>query len=142
MRIRKLTLDDYDEIASLWNKAGLPYKSKGRDNKTSIGFQMKKNPSFFLGAHDEDKLVGVVIASYDHRRGWINRLAVHPDCRRKGVAKKLIATAEKALRNKGAKVICAQVEENNYASLSLFKKCGYSEHRDVVYFSKRDSDEI
>jgi len=103
---------------------------------------MKKNPSFFLGAYDENRLVGTVIAGYDYRRGWINRLAVDPKYRRRGVAQKLIAAAEKALRKKGARIICALVEDYNAASLGLFKKCGYVEHRDVVYLSKRDSDKV
>jgi len=142
MRIRKLTVNDYDEIISLWKRAGLPHKPKGRDSKSDIEFQMRKNPSFFLGAYDENRLVGTVLASYDYRRGWINRLAVDPKYRRTGVARKLVAAAEEVLRKKGARIICALVEDCNAASLSLFKKCGYVEHRNDVYFSKRDSDEI
>jgi len=141
MRIRKLTIDDYDEIVSLWNRVALPYKPRGRDSKSAIEFQMKKNPSFFLGAYDENRLVGTVVASYDYRRGWINRLGVDPKYRRRGVAQKLIAAAEKVLRKKGARIISAHVESYNTASLGLLKKCGYVEHRDVIYLSKRDSNE-
>jgi len=142
MQIRKLTIDDYNEIIPLWNRAALPYKPRGRDGKSAIEFQIKRNPDFFLGAYDKNRLVGTVLASYDYRRGWINRLAVDPEYRRRAVAQKLIAAAEKVLRKKGARIIGAQVNENNVASLSLFKKCGYVEHRDVVYLSKRDSDEV
>jgi len=142
MRIRKLTIDDYNEIVSLWDRSALPYKPRGRDSKSAIEFQMKKNPSFFLGAYDGNRLVGTVFASFDLRRGWINRLAVDPKYRRRGVAQKLIVAAEKALRKKGAKIISAHVEDHNAASLKLFKKCGYVEHRGVVYFSKRDSSEV
>jgi ribosomal protein S18 acetylase RimI-like enzyme len=142
MQIRNLTIDDYNEIISFWNRAALPYKPRGRDSKSAMEFQMKKNPGFFLGAYDENRLVGTVIASYDYRRGWINRLAVAPKYRRKGVAQELIAAAEEALRKKGARIVCAHVEDYNVASLSLFKKYGYVEHHDVVYVSKRDSDEV
>jgi ribosomal protein S18 acetylase RimI-like enzyme len=103
---------------------------------------MKKNPNFFLGAYDGNRLVGTVIAGYDYRRGWINRLAVDPKYRQKRVAQKLIAAAEKALRKMDARIICALVDDCNVASLSLFKKCGYMEHHDIVYFSKRDSNEV
>lgn len=142
MRIRKLTIDDYNEITGLWNRATLPYKPKGRDSKSSIESQMKKNPSFFLGAYDKNRLVGTVIASYDLRRGWINRLAVDPKYRRRKVAEKLIVAAEKTLRKKGARVIGVHVEDCNVASLNLLKKCGYVEHRDVIYLSKRDSNGV
>jgi ribosomal protein S18 acetylase RimI-like enzyme len=137
-----LTIADYDVIIDLWDRTALPYKPKGRDSRSAIEFQMKKNPSFFLGVYDGNALVGTVIAGYDNRRGWINRLAVDPKYRRKGVAQKLIAAAEKALRKKGARIICALVDNCNVASLSLFKKCGYIDHHDVVYLSKRDSAEV
>jgi ribosomal protein S18 acetylase RimI-like enzyme len=103
---------------------------------------MKENPGFFIGAFENGKLIGAVIASSDGRKGWINRLAVDPEYRRRGIAKALIAEAEKALRQKGLKIFCALIEDSNKASKELFRKCGYVEHRDIIYFSKRESDEV
>ena len=142
MRVHKLTINDYNEIVSLWSRAGLPYKPKGRDSRAAMELQMKKSPNFFLGVYDGDRLVGTVIASWDYRRGWINRLAVDPKYRQMGVAQKLVGAAEKVLRKKGARIIGALVDDCNISSLGLFKKCGYVEHHDVVYLSKRDSDEV
>lgn len=142
MEIRRLTSNDYQNLVHLWLKAGLPFKPKGRDSPESIARQMKANPDFFIGAFENGELIGAVIASSDTRKGWINRLAVDPDYRRKGVAKTLIAEAEKALRQRGIKIFCALIEDSNVASKELFKKCGYVEHRDIIYFSKRDSEDI
>jgi len=142
MRVRKLTIDDYDDIVELWNRASLPYKPEGRDNKSSIASEMEANPGFFIGAFEGNKLVGTVIASWDLRKGWINRLAVDPTYRRRGIAKTLIAEAEKVLRKKGAKIICALIEDTNNISMELFKKCGYIESHDIIYFSKRESDRV
>ncbi|MEM1540166.1 MAG: GNAT family N-acetyltransferase [Candidatus Bathyarchaeia archaeon] len=142
MEIRKLHVDDYPKLVHLWTKAGLPFKPKGRDSPEAIAMQMKENPDFFIGAFENGKLVGAVIASSDSRKGWINRLAVDPDYRRQGVARTLIAEAEKVLRQRGLKIFCALIEESNVASRELFKKCGYVEHRDILYFSKRDNDDV
>jgi len=142
MRVRKLTIDDYDDIIELWDRASLPYKPEGRDSKSSIASEMEANPEFFMGAYEGNKLVGTVIASCDLRKGWINRLAVDPTCRRRGIAKTLITKAERALKKKGAKIICALIEDTNNGSMKLFKKCGYIENRDVIYFSKRESDRV
>jgi ribosomal protein S18 acetylase RimI-like enzyme len=142
MEIRRLTSNDYQNLVHLWLKAGLPFKPKGRDSPESIAGQMKAYPDFFIGAFENGELIGAVIASSDARKGWINRLAVDPDYRRKGVAKTLIAEAEKALRQRGIKIFCALIEDSNVASKELFKKCGYVEHRDIIYFSKRDSEDI
>jgi predicted N-acetyltransferase YhbS len=142
MEIRKLTTNDYKEIVRLWTKAKLPFKPKGRDSKKAIAAQMGANPEFFLGAFENNQLVGTVIMSCDTRKGWINRLAVDPDYRRRGIAKALIAESEKVLRKYGVKIFCALIEDYNTMSRELFKKCGYVEHCDIIYFSKRDNAEV
>jgi ribosomal protein S18 acetylase RimI-like enzyme len=142
MEIRKLTISDYEEITKLWSRAKLPYKPKGRDSKEAIAIEMKANPEFFLGVFEDNRLVGTVIISCDMRRGWINRLAVDPDYRRRGVAKILVAESEKALRKHGVRIFCALVDDDNTASQTLFKERGYVGHRDIIYFSKRDGGEV
>jgi len=142
MEIRRLNPNDYHKLVLLWLRAGLPFKPKGRDSPESIARQMEANPDFFIGAFENGKLIGAVIASSDTRKGWIKRLAVDPGYRRRGVAKTLIVEAEKALRQRGIRIFCALIEDSNVASKELFKKCGYMEHRDIIYFSKRDSKDI
>jgi len=142
MEIRRLSVDDYEEIAKLWSKAKLPFKPKGRDSREAIAAEMKTNPDFFLGAYEANKLVGVVILSSDGRKGWLNRLAVDPALRRRGIAKALISESEKVLRKHGLKMFCVLIDEGNKTSMNLFKKCGYEEHRDIVYFRKRESEDV
>lgn len=142
MEIRNLTIEDYDVMIQFWSKADLPIRVKGRDSKSAIESQMRSSPDFFVGAFEKSSLVGVVVVSSDGRKGWINRLAVDPDFRRKGIGKSLIAEAEKVLRKQGMQVFSALIEDSNIASKSLFRKCGYAEHKDIMYFSKRDNNEV
>jgi ribosomal protein S18 acetylase RimI-like enzyme len=142
MQIRRLTIDDYSEIVSLWSRADLPFKPEGRDSRRAIEMQISANCDFFLGAFEDGHLVGTAVLSNDMRKGWINRLAVDPDYRRRGVAKALIEESEKTLRNHGLKIFCSLIEGSNKASKALFKKCGYSEYTDISYFTKRDSDAV
>jgi len=142
MEIRKLTLNNYEDIIKLWSRARLPYKPKGRDRKEAIAAEMKANPEFFLGAFEDNRLVGMVIISCDMRKGWINRLAVDPDYRNRGIATALIAESERILRKHGIGIFCVLIEDYNAVSKELFKECGYVGHRDIIYFSKRDSNEV
>jgi ribosomal protein S18 acetylase RimI-like enzyme len=142
MELRKLTIDDYEKLADLWSRAELSFRPKGRDSKEAITAQMTANPEFFVGAFEGNHLVGAVIISSDTRKGWINRLAVDPAYRRHGVAKMLIGESERILRKYGLKMFCVLIDDDNVVSKDVFKKCGYVEHRDIIYFSKRESDEI
>ncbi len=142
MEIRKLTMKDYNDVSRLWLRSGLPFKPKGRDSAEAIRAQMEIEPVLFLGAFEHNDLIGTVLITSDRRRGWINRLAVDPSHRRKGVAKALITESEKILRDRGIRIFCCLIEGRNRPSRELFKNCGYIEHSDVTYFSKRDSNKV
>lgn len=142
MRIRRLAIDDYDEIVKLWSRAKLPFRPKGRDSKRATEAQMETYPTLFLGMYEADRLVGVVVLTSDGRKGWINRLAVDPEYRHRGIAKKLIVESEKRFRKLGLALFCSLIDDDNGASKELFRKYGYVEHHDIIYFSKRDSDEV
>ena len=140
IEIRALAMEDYNAVVKLWKRAGLPFKPRGRDSRQMMEKQMKAFAEFFIGAFHEGKLVGVVIGSYDGRmKGWINRLAVDPECRRTGIAQQLTSAVEKALQKSGATIFCALIETPNNESLDLFQKMGYIAHQDILYVTKRKS---
>jgi ribosomal protein S18 acetylase RimI-like enzyme len=142
MEIRRLTISNYEELIELWSNASLPFKPQGRDRREKIARQIEANPDFFIGAFEGGRLVGAAILSSDLRKGWINRLAVDPGYRRRGIAEVLIEESERILRKHDLRIFCALIEDSNVASRVLFKRCGYVEHHDILYFSKRDSDMI
>jgi len=100
--------------------------------------QLREDPQCFLGAFSSDELVGVVLVSDDGRKGWINRLAVVPEARGRGLARSLIAEAENILRRRGRRLLCVQIESYNKESMELFEKVGYKREDDIIYFTKRE----
>ncbi len=142
MRFKRLSADDYDSLINLWIKAGLPFRPQGRDSKDAVRAEMAANPDFFVGAFEDGQLVAVVVLSSDRRKGWINRLAVDPNHRRRGVAKALIAESERVLKKSGVRMFCALIDADNEASKKLFRECGYVEHDDIIYFSKREDNQV
>lgn len=140
---RVLRIENYEGIVKIWRRAGLPFKPDGRENRQAMEQQMKAFPELFIGAFHGRKLVGVVIGSYDGRmKGWINRLAVDPEFRRRGIAKQLVTNIEKALAKYGATIYSALIELPNEESTSLFGKMEYAFHKDILYVSKRKSQEV
>ena len=140
--VESLGARDYPEIIHLWRQAGLPIKPAGRDSEEQFNKQIARGTQITLGVRCDGRLVGVVLATHDGRKGWINRLAVHPDFRRQGLGTYLIEAAEKALRAEGYRIIAALIEDWNTGSLALFERAGYHVHRDVYYLTKRDSDDV
>ena len=143
IRIRQLGQEDYDALREIWRRAGLhTIRARGRDSREAFARQLESKLQTALGLEVDGRLVAVVLTTHDGRKGWINRLAVDPAHRRKGHAARLVAAAEEVLRGQGLQVMAALVEEENQASLALFRRLGYTEiDPGIHYLSKRDTPE-
>jgi len=138
--LRLLGLDDYPRWMEVWQRAGLhSVRPQGRDSREAFARQMAAGTHTVIGLEVDGTLAGVVLATHDGRKGWINRLAVLPEHQHRGYAARLVAEAERVLRELGITVIAALIEPGNDASLALFGKLGYREATGMHYVSKRDS---
>lgn len=142
IRIRGFSMEDYEEVISLWQKTNLSYKPYGRDQRERIEKEMKQGNAIFLVAEDNDKVVASVLGTHDGRKGWINRLAVLTEYRNKGLAKKLVQEAEKRLHEIGIDIIACLIESENQDSLAVFTKLGYNEFPGMHYLTKRKYPEV
>lgn len=135
--VRKFKIEDFDAMLSVWRAAGLPYKPTGRDTREKIAREIKADTAIFLVAESEGSVIGVVLATHDGRKGWINRLAVTPEFRRRGIAQLLVEHAEEEIYKRGIEIVACLVEDYNTASMDFFQEVGYHKHTDAFYFSKR-----
>ena len=136
----RLNAHDYPRIMALWQAAGLHIRPKGRDSREAFERQIASGILTVIGIETEQgDVIGVVLVTHDSRKGLINRLAVHPDWRRQGLAKKLISIAEDLLHEQGIDVTAVLIEPENTASLKLFQATGYYEWPGMHYLSKRRS---
>ena len=122
--------------------AELPSRPSGRDSEDEIKNQMKRDPDLFIGAFEDEKLVGTIIGTDDGRKGWLNRIAVDPDYRRKGIGRALVEECERRFRTRGRGIFGVQVEDWNEDSLKFFGDISYVLHREILYLSKRESEDI
>lgn len=76
-------------------------------------------------AEAEGEIVGTVVAGFDGVRGWIYHLGVHPRAQRKGIATRLMKTAEDALGRLGCPKVNLQVRMNNAAVVAFYRTIGY-----------------
>jgi len=139
MQIRGLRAEDYDALVALWDRAGLSYRPKGRDARERVLREMAGPCSVFLGVEEDGRLVGAVLGTHDGRKGWINRLAVDPDHRRRGVGRALVDAVIERLERRGIEITTCLIESWNRPSMSFFQAIGFSRHDEIVYFSRRRS---
>lgn len=138
-RVEVVYLDasHHAEIIDLWQRAGLHIRPAGRDSAEAFGRQMASGVQTPIGLRAGGRLVAVVLATHDSRKGWINRLAVDPEYRRQGLARRLIGLCEAHFRGLDIDLWAALIEDWNEASLALFRSAGYALADDITYASRR-----
>lgn len=134
--VQELGERDLPAVHALWAEAGLPFHPEGRDALPRMAKELRGGSAVLLGAFFHETLAGVVLLTDDGRKGWINRLAVKPAFRRRGVGKLLIAHAEAHFQGRDRGIIACLVEDWNEASLALFRSQGYERRKDIFYLRK------
>jgi ribosomal protein S18 acetylase RimI-like enzyme len=135
IRIRPLRLTDHKAVIRLLAVAKMNPHTRGRDGLAAFRRQLAAHPTTYLGAFAGGELVGCVFGTHDARKAWINRLAVHPDYRRQGVASRLVKEAERRLRRQGMDMFSALIDADNRASASLFRSLGYDVTK--LYYARK-----
>lgn len=89
----------------------------------AIRSQMEKPGSYCWLALESDRVIGYLAFEQIVDEGSIVEIAVHPDFRRQGIARKLITTAWND--HKDLSVVFLEVREGNTAAIALYEKLGF-----------------
>lgn len=136
MQIRKMTIADYDEIYSLWTACkGMGLNSLD-DTKEGIEKFLERNPETCFVALVDGKIVGAIMVGTDGRRGYIYHTAVHPDYRRRGIAKALVEVALSAVERLGINKVALVVFGRNKDGNAFWEKMGFTTREDIIYRNK------
>lgn len=136
--IRPVTIEDYDVIFELWNSTEQSRRALNPvdDSREGIDRYLKRNPNTCFAAVSEGKIVGVILSGHDGRRGLIHHLCIHPDCRRMGIASRLVSRAEDALQQEGIQKIFGLVFKDNDPANAFWEEQGYKARTNLNYRNK------
>jgi ribosomal protein S18 acetylase RimI-like enzyme len=129
--IREARAEEVHDILSLWEAAGSG--PSVTDTPEHLRMLTERNSDLFLVAEDNGGLVGSIIGGWDYWRGHIYRLAVHPDFRRRGLARRLTAEIERRLRAKGAVRIYALAATKQGMAVKFWESQSYEASKDLPY---------
>lgn len=136
VNIRVMTIDDYEGVYNLWiNTPGMGLNTTD-DSREGINKYLKRNPTTSFVAEDNDKIIGVIMAGHDGRRGFINHTAVLADYRKQGIAKKLVDNTMDALDKEGIKKVALVVFKHNEMGNGFWDNIGFTDREDLVYRNK------
>ncbi len=142
--IRLVTIDDYDAIYELWNAVEQSRRALNPvdDSREGIARYLKRNPNTCFAAYMDGRIIGVILTGHDGRRAIVHHLCVHPEYRRMGIADKLVAKAEKALKEEGIQKIFGLVFKDNDPANAFWENQGYSLRTNLNYRNKSLNEEI
>jgi len=133
MKIEKFSIEFYEDIVSLWKKAGISVGSSDTLEETIRVLQ--RNPDLFLIGKINNKIICVVIGGFDGRRGYVHHLAVDPDYQKKGYGKKIMDELIEKFREMGVHKIHLFIEKYNKDVVDFYQNLGWEIRDDLIMMS-------
>ena len=136
MVLRKMKIEDYDNVYELWMSCVGMGLNNLDDSKIGIEKFLNRNPDTCFVALDDDFIVGAIMVGNDGRRGYIYHTSVHPNYRKQGIGKKLVEAALDSLHKIGINKVALVVFERNKDGNEFWEKLGFISRNDLIYRNK------
>lgn len=133
MNIREMIETDYDRVYQLWSSCAGMGLNDLDDSKEGIARFLQRNPQTCLVAVENQMIIGVVLVGSDGRRAYIYHTAVHPNYRRRGIARQLVETVLTSLDDLKIHKVALVVFKRNTEGNQFWEKLGFSVREDLIY---------
>lgn len=132
MNIRSFQLSDANRVTELLQVA----LSEDCYENTMGPFarQLSWDSDLIMVAETDGELVGALIGTIDQNQGYIYRIAIHPDARRRGVGKALVKAVEKRFQQRKVTRVWVAGDEHNKAAMPLYEAMGYGANQIMKAF--------
>ena len=136
MNIRTMTINDYDQVYSLWLNTPNMGLNNLDDSKDGITKYLSRNPNTCFVAEKDGNIIGIILSGHDGRRGYIHHTAVTESEQRGGVGTLLLNAAMEALKREGISKAALVVFGKNEKGNAFWEKQGFITRPDLVYRNK------
>ena len=131
-----MVTSDYEKVYDLWiHTTGMGLNNLD-DSEEGIEKFLKRNPSTCFVAEQEGKIIGVILAGHDGRRGFIYHTTVSQEYRKQGIGKALTDHALDALEKEGIHKVALVVFDRNQLGNAFWENQGFTIRNDLVYRNK------
>ena len=136
MKIRTMTINDYEQVYSLWLNTPNMGLNNLDDSKDGIARYLARNPNTCFVAEKDGGIVGVILSGHDGRRGFIHHTAVAQSEQRRGIGTALVNAAMSALECEGINKVTLVVFGKNEKGNAFWEKQGFTMRNDLNYRNK------
>jgi ribosomal protein S18 acetylase RimI-like enzyme len=130
--IRRCRAEEAEAVLTLWRESGATVSAT--DTAADLRRAVEDSPAWVLVAESGGRLVGSVIGCFDGWRANLYRLVVHPDFRRRGIGRALVAEVTRRLAAEGARRVTALVEKDHPLATGFWSGVGYELDARMVRF--------
>ena len=132
--IRTMTIEDYDEVALLWEKIkGFAIRSLD-DSREGIERFLKRNPTTSVVAIEDKRIVGAILCGHDGRRGCMYHVCVDPEDRLKGIGRDMVVHAMRSLKEENISKVSLIAFTHNDIGNAFWNEIGWTKREDLNYY--------
>ena len=96
-------------------------------SENSVASELENPLSLWLSVEEDGAVCGYVGSQTVLDETDMMNIAVHPDCRRKGIAAALITELVSRLKARGSRVLRLEVRESNFSAIALYEALGFTQ---------------
>ena len=134
MLIRVMTIEDYEQVRTLWMKIkGFGIRSVD-DSREGIVRFLKRNPATSVVAEVDGKIVGAILCGHDGRRGCLYHVCVDEQYRMRGIGKAMVVFAMEALKKEQINKVSLIAFTKNDIGNAFWKEIGWTRREDLNYY--------
>ena len=133
IQLRLMYPEDYAAAHALWLSCPGMGLNDRDDSYDGIVRYLERNPDTCFVAEEEGRLLGVILAGHDGRRGYIYHTAVSESYRHRGIGSALVKRALDALAAEGITKVALVVFSHNEAGNAFWKRQGFTLREDLAY---------
>lgn len=134
MKIRTMTIEDYDKLFALWKTIkGFGIRSID-DSREGIERFLKRNPTTSIVAEEQGEIIGAILCGHDGRRGCFYHVCVKEEYRKHGIGKQMAVAAMEALKKEYISKVNLIAFRSNEVGNRFWKSMGWTFREDLNYY--------
>lgn len=134
MRIREMTVEDYENVYALWKTIkGFGIRSID-DSREGVERFVRRNPTTSIVAEENGEVIGAILCGHDGRRGCFYHVCVKEEHRKRGVGKRMVEAAMEALKKEKISKVNLIAFQTNQVGNRFWSSMGWSFREDVNYY--------